>query len=137
MRRQDRADHAGGTAGGAEAGEVEVDEQAFAVEAGEADVERVREGAVGVAVADGGGAGVADALPEPVAERGLARAFGVHRREGEFGGAGEADDGGGVLGAGAALVFVRTAVLQALDVVARAEEEQARAFGAVEFVGGE
>ena len=40
--------------------------------------------------------------------------------EREFRGAGHADDGGDVLGAGAALIFVRAAVLQALDVEARA-----------------
>ena len=66
-----------------------------------------------------------------------ARGFGLGVREGVARGGGHAGDGGDVLGAGAALAFVGSADLLALEREAAAETEEADAFRAVEFMGGE
>ena len=137
MGGEDGADHASGAAGGADAGEVEADEEAFAVKIGEADIERIGEGMLGGSIANGARVKGLDAVPETIAKDCLAGAFGVHGIEGEVDGVSEADDGGGIFRSWSASIFVGAAVLEGVDGLPCFEVEKSRAFGAVKLVSGD
>ena len=137
MGGEDGSDHASRAAGGAEAREVEADEEAFAVEIGEADIESIGKGMVGGSIANGARVKGLDAVPETIAKDSLAGAFGVHGIEGEVDGVGEADDGGGIFRSGSASIFVGPAVLEGIDGLSCFEVKKSRAFGAVKLVTGD
>ena len=82
-------------------------------------------------------AGKASRIPSQSRSRSadcLAR-FGVHFAHRDFRRAGHPDDCGDIFRPRAALIFMRSAVLQSLDRNARAEEQNTRAFRPVKLVG--
>ena len=131
-----------GLAGCAEAGadalQVECDEEAFGVDAVDAEVGGIGHagsvGGVDLSVGDGG----AEALFEAIAKAlHVGRAAGLEPGAGEGSGGAEAYDAGDVFGAGSALTLVGTAVEEGSEVGAGANEQGAGASGGVHFVAGE
>ena len=130
---------AGAAAAGGDAFHVELEQDALALDAGEADVEVVGQAArpVGGAVEADRVDALAELAPEGVAERPDVGGAAVALVGGELQGAGEARGGGDVFGAGAALFLLAAAEHGGLERGAAAVVEQADAFGSVDFVGGE
>ena len=127
---------AGGAAGGGDAGAVELQEQTFGLDAGEADVGVVGEAVGGVAVE----VQVGDALQAVVQEAGEVGAVaivGVPVAAGDFEGGGHTDDEGDVFGAGATAALLGAALYLGYDAGSTADVEDADALGPVKFVGGE
>jgi len=126
----DGAGGAGGAGGDGEAAEVEGDDEAFALDAGEAEVGDVGGAEGGVTVQAGAGDELEEGLFEVVAEGG-----GEKREAG--GGEAEADGGGDIFGAGAAVALVVAAEGVLGQGCALADVEGADALGAIDFVGAE
>lgn len=78
-----------------------------------------------------------DLLFEPIAERfEVCEPVGVGEEcLGQFSGYAQADDGGGVFGAAAAVAFLRPAQVLGVQPDAGADEQRPGAFGTVELVG--
>jgi len=131
-----------GLTGGAEAGGdalyIQRDEERFGVDAFEVEVSGIgdawRCGGVEVGVRNG----CEEAAFEAIAESGELCGFGGEQPlRGEFGGAAEGYDAGDVLGAGAALAFVRPSVEERGELDSLADEEDASALRRVHLVAGE
>jgi hypothetical protein len=117
--------------------EVESDEEGFAVGAGEADVEGVGEAGCGIAIADGVGGGGMNLMPEFVSERAHAVFDVMGLSDGEAGGCSEAGDGGDVLSARPAGIFMGAPVSESGEGNAGVEPEDAGTFRTVKFVSGD
>jgi hypothetical protein len=130
---------AGGSGAGGDAGEVEGDEDRFAFDVTDEGGDVAGESVAEVAGADDGAGG--DESGEFVDESLLEGAFVgevcLASVGGQLEGGGEADDGGGVFGAGATSVFLAAADDLGLERGAGSDVEGACAAGAVELVGGE
>src|SRR5262245_40305756 len=113
MGRNDRAHHASRAARGTDAGEIEIDEQALAVESGKANVECVCEAMFRISVHDSRREHGADAVPQSIAKPSLPCLFFGEVTHCGFGGDCEPDDSGDVLRAGSAFAFMRTTDLHA------------------------
>ena len=131
-----------GLAGCAEAGadalEVQGDEEALGVDGVDAEIGGVGHAGCAGGVDEGAGDGGEETDFEAVA-KGLhmGRAVGFEPGAGEGGGGAEAYDAGDVFCAGAALTLVGAAVEEGGEPGAGAEEEGAGAAGGVHFVAGE
>src|ERR1017187_5438288 len=136
MGRRQRAGGAGGTAGGADADLVQQKEDGLGFDEIEGDVAGVGHARFLSTVADGVGDGGENGALHAVAQGADAGVFVVEIGQGQLGGAAEGDDGGDVLGAGAAPAFLMAAEEIGLEFGAALDIEQPHALGGMKFMGG-
>ena len=135
VARVQRAGGAGGAGGHADAPGGQLQQHAFALDELEGEVHVVGQAALPAAVELGRGDLLENAADGMVAQRQLAVALGDDFLGGQFGGAGEADDAGHVLGGAAPPAFLLTAIEEVLKLHAAAHIQKADALGAVDLVG--
>lgn len=130
-------DHTGGPAGGANAFEIQPDQERLAVGAGEADVESIGKRAVGSPIADGGGGDFLNPVPEGIPEGGEAGGFPGAFFHGHLGRSGHASDGGDIFRSRTAGVLMRASMGEAGNRDPGPKGQESNPLGTAEFVGSD